>query len=73
MDGLTFRNKQLTKRIDSLQIELDGALKRKGKSQNNGSDISAKDIASIHFEELEAKIRENETLHTKVYLKSFRP
>jgi len=68
VDSLTFRNKQLAKRVDNLQYELDSAARKKGKGkQGKGAgDAPNKDVDSIHFEELEAKIRENEILHSKL-------
>ncbi|KAL5254032.1 hypothetical protein ACHWQZ_G013705 [Mnemiopsis leidyi] len=67
VDSLTFRNKQLSARVDSLQQELDSMSKKKGKSkQQSKKDVSNKDLDSIHLEELESKIRENEVLHTKL-------
>ncbi|XP_063682206.1 protein phosphatase 1 regulatory subunit 21-like isoform X1 [Bolinopsis microptera] len=67
VDSLTFRNKQLSARIDSLQQQLDTLAKKKGKGKQQGrNDVSNKDVDSIHLEELESKIRENEVLHTKL-------
>ena len=53
------RNGQLTKRVSVLQEELDTMSKKKNKnSKGQSNNVTSKDIASIHIEELESKIRE---------------
>ncbi|XP_070577411.1 protein phosphatase 1 regulatory subunit 21-like [Ptychodera flava] len=69
IDSLSFRNQQLTKRVDVLQSELD-AHEQKGKrhKQRPVNEPHHHHVESnVIGEELTSKIRENERLHKQVY------
>ncbi|XP_030854824.1 protein phosphatase 1 regulatory subunit 21 isoform X2 [Strongylocentrotus purpuratus] len=70
LDSLTFRNQQLTKRVNFLQDELDiheskGGKKSKNKDMDNATHV--KTSPNVIGEELRGKIHENETLHKQLY------
>ncbi|XP_078000806.1 protein phosphatase 1 regulatory subunit 21-like [Glandiceps talaboti] len=68
IDSLTFRNQQLTKRVDVLQNELTG-YEQKGKKHKKpvGEQHNYQAESNVIGEELKSKIRENERLHKQVY------
>jgi len=63
MQGVLFRNQQLTRRVNVLQDEID-TLQSKSKSKHKTSSIEEKELAErVINEELVAKITENARLH----------
>ncbi|NXC68637.1 PPR21 phosphatase, partial [Anhinga anhinga] len=65
MDSLTFRNQQLTKRVELLQDELalsEARGKKNKKSAESSSQLS-QEQKSVFNEDLQKKIEENERLH----------
>nr|XP_054758358.1 protein phosphatase 1 regulatory subunit 21-like isoform X1 [Lytechinus pictus] len=69
LDSLTFRNQQLTKRVNVLQDELDIHESKGKKSKNKDMDNAThvKTSPNVIGEELRGKIHENETLHKQLY------
>ncbi|XP_033630573.1 protein phosphatase 1 regulatory subunit 21-like [Asterias rubens] len=68
IDSLSFRNQQLTKRVNVLQDELEAA---EGKGKKNKADHGVLNRSAapggVMNEELRSKIEENERLHKEVY------
>ncbi|XP_051945766.1 protein phosphatase 1 regulatory subunit 21 [Xyrauchen texanus] len=69
MDSLTFRNQQLTKRVELLQEELLLSESRNKKSKNKGDSPTQINLQtqSVFDEDLQKKIQENERLHIQFY------
>ncbi|XP_072168394.1 protein phosphatase 1 regulatory subunit 21-like [Diadema setosum] len=69
LDSLTFRNQQLTKRVNVLQDELDVYESKGKKNKNRDVDNSThvKASSNVIGEELRGKIQENESLHKQLY------
>lgn len=68
MDSLSFRNQQLTKRVELLQEEL--LLSEKSKKSKNKGDSPSQvslETQSVFDEDLQKKIQENERLHIQFY------
>ncbi|XP_072031311.1 protein phosphatase 1 regulatory subunit 21-like [Amphiura filiformis] len=66
IDSLSFRNQQLTKRVNVLQEELDN-VDIKGKKTKNDQGTASSSPSSVIGEELKNKIEENAKLHKQVY------
>uniref|UniRef100_A0A672NSR0 Protein phosphatase 1 regulatory subunit 21 n=1 Tax=Sinocyclocheilus grahami TaxID=75366 RepID=A0A672NSR0_SINGR len=69
MDSLSFRNQQLTKRVELLQEELLLSESKSKKSKNKGDSPSQVSLQtqSVFDEDLQKKIQENERLHIQFY------
>ncbi|XP_022101268.1 protein phosphatase 1 regulatory subunit 21-like [Acanthaster planci] len=70
LDSLTFRNQQLTKRVNVLQDELEAAEGKGKKNKSREADHGMSNRAAlpgVMNEELQSKIKENERLHKQVY------
>ncbi|XP_058652933.1 protein phosphatase 1 regulatory subunit 21 isoform X2 [Onychostoma macrolepis] len=69
MDSLSFRNQQLTKRVELLQEELLLSESKSKKSKNKGDSPSQVNLQtqSVFDEDLQKKIQENERLHIQFY------
>ncbi|XP_043111099.1 protein phosphatase 1 regulatory subunit 21 isoform X3 [Puntigrus tetrazona] len=69
MDSLSFRNQQLTKRVELLQEELLLSESKNKKSKNKGDSPSQVSLQtqSVFDEDLQKKIQENERLHIQFY------
>ncbi|KAI4891072.1 hypothetical protein NFI96_017060 [Prochilodus magdalenae] len=69
MDSLSFRNQQLTKRVELLQEELLTTEAKGKKSKNKGDSPSQPSFQtqSVFDEDLQKKIQENERLHIQFY------
>ncbi|XP_016334344.1 protein phosphatase 1 regulatory subunit 21-like [Sinocyclocheilus anshuiensis] len=70
MDSLSFRNQQLTKRVELLQEELLLSESKSKKSKNKGDSPSQVSLQtqSVFDEDLQKKIQENERLHIQVFI-----
>ncbi|KAM9317184.1 protein phosphatase 1 regulatory subunit 21 [Gastrophryne carolinensis] len=68
MDSLTFRNQQLTKRVELLQEEL-SVMEAKGKKTKKHVESSqmTQEQKSVFDEDLQKKIEENERLHIQFF------
>ncbi|XP_038047531.1 protein phosphatase 1 regulatory subunit 21-like [Patiria miniata] len=70
IDSLSFRNQQLTKRVNVLQDELEAAEGKGKKNKSREADHGMSNRAAlpgVMNEELRSKIEENERLHKQVY------
>lgn len=69
MESLTFRNQQLTKRVELLQEELHQSESKNKKSKNKGDSPSQINLQTqrVFDEDLQKKIQENERLHIQFY------
>uniref|UniRef100_A0A8C1N7W7 Protein phosphatase 1 regulatory subunit 21 n=1 Tax=Cyprinus carpio TaxID=7962 RepID=A0A8C1N7W7_CYPCA len=69
MDSLSFRNQQLTKRVELLQEELLLSESKSKKSKNKGDSPSQVSLQtqSVFDEDLQKKIQENERLHIQFH------
>ncbi|KAI7805298.1 protein phosphatase 1 regulatory subunit 21 isoform X1 [Triplophysa rosa] len=69
MDSLSFRNQQLTKRVELLQEELLTSENKNKRSKNKGDSPSQMNLQtqSVFDEDLQKKIQENERLHIQFY------
>ncbi|XP_019856424.1 PREDICTED: protein phosphatase 1 regulatory subunit 21-like [Amphimedon queenslandica] len=61
-ESLSFRNQQLSKRVSTLQDDLESSAKGKKKKDHGGMLLP-----DVQGEELAAKIAENEQLHSKMF------
>ncbi|KAK9963889.1 hypothetical protein ABG768_005111 [Culter alburnus] len=69
MDSLSFRNQQLTKRVELLQEELLLSESKSKRSRNKGDSPPQVNLQaqSVFDEDLQKKIQENERLHIQFY------
>ncbi|XP_062864875.1 protein phosphatase 1 regulatory subunit 21 [Trichomycterus rosablanca] len=69
MDSLSFRNQQLTKRVELLQDELQVSEAKSKKSKNKGDSPAqpSYQTQSVFDEDLQKKIQENERLHIQFF------
>ncbi|XP_051773194.1 protein phosphatase 1 regulatory subunit 21 isoform X2 [Ctenopharyngodon idella] len=69
MDSLSFRNQQLTKRVELLQEELLLSESKSKRSKNKGDSPPQVNLQaqSVFDEDLQKKIQENERLHIQFY------